>query len=363
VHKLKLAFIDLAYHARTKSTLFIRELLEGSFEITVFYDTSAEGGARPSPCEIDAGNFDIVLFFQVSPLDYVDTLRCRNLVFIPMYDEFGLADAGAAYHYRDMAFINFSSTVHESLLRRGGRGVFLRYYPDPRSLAAASFKNGTGLFFWRRTDAIGWKTVRALVGGDPRAFPIHYHTASDPGCKPDSISADDQSRFGIIYSDWFGSKAEYLDAVAKRRFFVAPRIKEGIGFSFLEAMAMGRVVLAHAAPTMSEYIEDGVNGYLFDATRPKRLDLSMAERVGQEARNTALAGWEAWEERKHEIIEYVESLAASAHSPLLERERYQRLHRAYKIESAFSIARLAIAWPLRRIVRAMRRVLEARRGA
>ena len=50
----------------------------------------------------------------------------------------------------------------------------------------------------------------------------------------------------------------------KSTIYIASRPYEGIGMSFLEAMADGRCVVAHDNTTHNEYIEHGKNGFLFD---------------------------------------------------------------------------------------------------
>jgi glycosyltransferase involved in cell wall biosynthesis len=58
------------------------------------------------------------------------------------------------------------------------------------------------------------------------------------------------------------SRDEYLLATSAANVFLAPRAAEGIGLTFLEAMARGGAVIAYDAPTMNEYIRNGDNGIL-----------------------------------------------------------------------------------------------------
>ncbi len=44
-------------------------------------------------------------------------------------------------------------------------------------------------------------------------------------------------------------------------FHIAPKQEEGIGMTFLEAMTIGKIVIAKKAPTMNEYIIHGCNGF------------------------------------------------------------------------------------------------------
>ena len=65
MNKQSLAFVDHSYHKRTKSTYFLRDILEKEFFITDLWDETWEGGGMP-PIE-SINKFDYVLFFQVLP--------------------------------------------------------------------------------------------------------------------------------------------------------------------------------------------------------------------------------------------------------------------------------------------------------
>jgi glycosyltransferase involved in cell wall biosynthesis len=73
------------------------------------------------------------------------------------------------------------------------------------------------------------------------------------------------------------TRDEFLEATASANLVVAPRNAEGVGLTFLEAMARGCCVFGYDAPTMNEYISDGNNGVLF-RLRESRLR-SAARRV------------------------------------------------------------------------------------
>ena len=72
---------------------------------------------------------------------------------------------------------------------------------------------------------------------------------------------------------------EYRKLIRGPGLVLAPRFKEGIGMSFLEAMAMGKVVIAHNDATMDEAIEHSRNGWLADLHQPTRLDAAALRRL------------------------------------------------------------------------------------
>ena len=96
--------------------------------------------------------------------------------------------------------------------------------------------------------------------------------------------------------------------IRQKGIYVAPRDLEGIGMSFLEAMAMGKAVIAVDNPTMNEYIEDGKTGYLFDLKNPKKIDLSNIEQVQKNAFDFMREGRKKWEKDKEKIIDFIKKI-------------------------------------------------------
>jgi glycosyltransferase involved in cell wall biosynthesis len=109
--------------------------------------------------------------------------------------------------------------------------------------------------------------------------------------------------------------------IAASALYVAPRFHEGIGLSFLEAMAMGRCVIAVNNPTMNEYIIDGENGFLYDISSPAPIALS-PEKIRNIQQNTIKYmqdGRNRWEKDKSLILDWLEQ-KPSANKKLLKRK-------------------------------------------
>jgi hypothetical protein len=103
----------------------------------------------------------------------------------------------------------------------------------------------------------------------------------------------------------FLPKDEYFDLVNGCGIFVAPRTKEGIGLSFLEAMARGACVVAYDSPTMSEYIVHGVTGWLFSESSSSPLPASSVAAIGRAAHQQVVAGRAKWELQVESMLDYV----------------------------------------------------------
>lgn len=134
----------------------------------------------------------------------------------------------------------------------------------------------------------GWK----LFADYPLEL-LHVHKALDP--QQSFIVPEKQYARKTEYSDWYEHKEDMMNDIAGCAFYVAPREKEGIGMSFLEAMAMGRAVIAPNQATMNEYIKDGENGYLYDLGNPEPLMLKDVRKVQKNCRNYIKTGYARWQ--------------------------------------------------------------------
>ena len=108
----------------------------------------------------------------------------------------------------------------------------------------------------------------------------------------------------IIRDVKFDSQDKYLELLKKSNIYIAPRKIEGIGISFLEAMAMGMVVIAYNNGTMNEYIKHDYNGYLFNS-KEYHIDFENIETVVNNSKTMAQNGWIKWEKDKNLISDFI----------------------------------------------------------
>jgi glycosyltransferase involved in cell wall biosynthesis len=132
---------------------------------------------------------------------------------------------------------------------------------------------------------------------------MHIHKTPDPG--EAFIPPSEDSPIEYRYSTWFPQKEDMQKEMERSAYYISPRKKEGIGMSFLEAMAMGRCVLAHDHATMNEYIEHGKTGFLFDLEKPEAFDIKDVRAIQRDAYQFICEGHAAWEKEKHKIADWV----------------------------------------------------------
>jgi glycosyltransferase involved in cell wall biosynthesis len=88
--------------------------------------------------------------------------------------------------------------------------------------------------------------------------------------------------------------------------------------SFLEAMALGRCVIALDMPTMNEYIRHGENGLLYDVDEPLPLPPMREDEVRamqEAARRSMAAGRVRWERDRQDICRWIEEKYAAEVGP------------------------------------------------
>lgn len=299
--KKKLLYIDLSFHQKTKSSQFLAAYLSSFYDIDFFYvDSVYEPGVDYS-LEIAKKAYDTVLFFQVIPDEAnLKKITHPNVIFVPMYDTVaGWPDENWLY-LKQLKIISFSKTISEKLARLGFQQVFyLQYFPKP-----GIFQPGKAdeIFFWQRLTAIHFNIIKQFV---LPAYKIHLHFALDPGQTGTMPEPDDIQKYHITFSTWFENKEEMEALLKDKAIYIAPRFLEGIGMSFLDAMATGKAVMAFDQPTMNEYIQDHQTGYLF-STQFKTLDFSDLREVQARSYESILDGYEIYLKRLPMIVDFMQ---------------------------------------------------------
>jgi glycosyltransferase involved in cell wall biosynthesis len=74
---------------------------------------------------------------------------------------------------------------------------------------------------------------------------------------------------------------------------------------FIEAMAMGKVVVATNHPTMNEYIVNGVNGILFNINDLKPVNFLDSKNIANNARKFAFNSYNNWEKTKMDLVSWI----------------------------------------------------------
>jgi lipopolysaccharide biosynthesis glycosyltransferase len=304
INSRKIAYIGHSYHKKTKSTEFLIDYLKEFFEVEVTLDESWQGKPFSDLSFIDESYLGVIFFQVLPPKEIYEKIRNENIIHFPMYDQSGGLQFDFWNGYPGLKIVNFSKTLHEKLKKWKFESMYVQYFPDLKEFMPG---NSNEVFFWQRLTKFNINTIANLF--DDGNFKIHIHRGIDPEQKYIQPSQEDEKKFNITYTDWFETREEMLQKtgglIKQKGIYVAPRELEGIGMSFLEAMAMGKAVVAADNPTMNEYIKHGENGYLFDLQNPKSIDFSEIEKVQKNAYEFMREGRRKWEEDKQKIIEFI----------------------------------------------------------
>ena len=300
--KKRLLYIGMEFHVRTRSVDFLLELFGTKYEIVrCDIDFSLEDPYSQLSL-IEDKKFDVLVCLQVVPpfrlLEREFTFR--NKVYFPMYDACpSIKKPEKWYFFRDFQIISFSKTLGDGLKSIGFCSHSIQYFPKP--IHCDDLGEPDSLFFWNRNEKINLNTVACLFSSSGLKK-VHVHKVLDPGRK--FIDSERAKSFKLSFSDWYETKEEMLKDIQTAAFYMAPRKKEGIGMSFLEAMAMGRCVIAPDYPTMNEYIKHGETGYLYDFKKPKNLQIKNIREMQKNVIQYMEKGYEKWESRKVDILKW-----------------------------------------------------------
>ena len=304
----KIAFIDHSFHKKSRATLFLVNILKKYYQVHLFWDESWIGGPGVDWNELKKKKYYAAIFFQmIYPSEQLYLLPIDNIIIAPMYDA---ANKPAEFwlRYKKIKFLNFSKTLHERLETLGLVTAYFQYFvPTNKERYCKDRSAKLKGFFWQRTNKLTWNQIKRLV--NTRYFSkIHIHAAVDPpGYEIIEPSEEELKNYNITISAWLEDKEEYLRLISNYNVFFCPRLYEGIGMSFIEAMAMGMCVVGPDNPTMNEYIKNNETGFLYDANNPVPIDFSNAIDIGMNAIKYIEDGYAKWITREKDVIEFIET--------------------------------------------------------
>ena len=287
---MNVAFVDTDQHGSTRSTRFIIDLLQAEYGPIRVLES------RWRWIELPKQEWDLVVFLQHLPERLLlDSVTIRRVVLVPMYDDCSTDEAFWSTYRHDCAVLSFCRALSEPLEQWGHRVHRAQYFPPVPAESVDWSEGARSAFFWPRKPNLGWPVARRLLANWSWQD-VHLHfDGTFTADRTRDITAADRARFPIRQTSWFADPREFRRNLMHSQVFLAPRSAEGIGMAFLEAMAAGMFVLAPDRPTMNEYIESGVNGFLYDPDAPAPPAWKHARKLGEAARTSIREGRNQWE--------------------------------------------------------------------
>lgn len=300
----KALFIDHLFHRKTRSADFFVDILRTGFSVETHYLSPEK---QPDESVLDAAaSADVVILWQMDFLAPVFLSMGKPVIVIPMFDgSGGMPDIHWLFAHK-ARFFNFCLALNERIRMAGGKTMLLRYFPEAAEEDKLPRFDELHAFFWqRRPDhGVDFKLVDTLLGNELDS--LHVHNVADiPGNYSPKPRAD--ATYKYSHSNWFKDKADYAKCLGRANVFIAPRVAEGIGMALLEAMAQGKLVLAHGAPTNSEYVSNWANGILFNKDHPSPISVrSQAAQIAKLGWRTVVEGRKQWLASHPAILEWIE---------------------------------------------------------
>lgn len=300
--KKRLLYIGHYYHQKTKSADFMIRLLRERYEVEILILKKNDPPYKN--LKTYAGNYHLLVCWQFLPAIKIvgKYINYKHAIFFPMADSHpGILKIEKWHQSRKLQIICFSSSLHQQLKYEGFSSHYFQYFPPPNPVD--DLGDAESAFFWKRSKRITFDTV-AKLSQSSNIKKVHIHNVPDPGT-PLTLP-DDSDTLTYTFSYWFEHKEELINLIKKSAYYIAPRINEGIGMSFLDAMAMGRCVIASNATTMNEYIQHGVNGLLYDVNDPPSIGTVDVREMQQNALATIQLGHEQWNLSIPELMNLLE---------------------------------------------------------
>lgn len=297
----KIIFIAHSYHKKTHSYDFIVDYLKEFYDVELLFDEKWETGKEIDWASLNE-DYKAVVIFQMFPETQEDfeKITNKNIVYLPMYDQVEKWNFRCWHACKNIKIVSFSSTLHKKLKKFGFNSIYVQYFIEPKEFSPGKEDE---VFFWQRHTKININTLKKIFKNSD--VKIHIHKAIDPGQNFVQPTKEDETKFKITYSEWFDTKAQMQDFIKSKGIYVAPRYLEGIGMSFLEAMAAGKLVIANNKPTMNEYIKNGKTGILCNFRFPRALEIKDIKEIQQNTYNYAKEGYEKWLVERANIIDLI----------------------------------------------------------
>ncbi len=357
---MRIAYCDHSFHQKTESTLFLPSLLqEKGLDVDFFWDSSWNGG--PSVEFQQLMPYDAIIIFQAIPKKLPECVarQHKNVTFIPMLDQFGIA-RGPLFDLRDFwkpfrgsKILSFSTAVHAIAVSNGLASECYKYMPpsiaSKENALEVKAEDCLKVFYWaRRPSDISIPVVCQLLSGIKNRLNIHVHLSVDPG---EHEISEDEARSAFAWceslkiSRWFADKKDLINAVRDCDIYIAPRFEEGIGQSFLEALSAGLCIVAPDNGTMNEYLIDGVNGLLYNPRHPMPLVVTDIRTLKRNAWITSDSLRRQWISRQDQVIDFLIRPSAECYSS---EHKYHSVSMGHDVDISDGI-RSTLKWAYRRI--------------
>jgi len=256
---MNIAFVGHPAHRWSKSADFFLDKLRTLGPVTCVYPD--EISVVTDLKELLDSNYDSYVFWQFDFLAYAFVAAGKNVIVIPMVD--GSASYGSNHWeaLKASKVICFSSSLFQYLGRYDLQRFHIQYFPDAAQYSSPDDSRTT--YWWHRgqpNEGLIQSVSNFLSSNSSRKIKLRLDEGYSRSENSQALrKLQEQNKIEFVYPS---NREEHLEQIKNADSLIAPRPAEGIGHGFLEALALGRPVIATDFPTMNEYIQHLSNGIL-----------------------------------------------------------------------------------------------------
>jgi len=257
-----------------------------------------------------------VIFFQIIPPAEILLDNLVDVVWIPMWDSMvNFSQKWWDTLPKSLRIVAYSDVVSKMATQAGLRCLIVRYFPNPDQFEVANHEKEKTLMYRNRTGLVNEDCLAQLcetLGIEH----LYFRPKTDPQFSHKFYTLPSRVGGAIITSIETNSVDEYQQYVQRATHFIAPRLTEGIGLTFLDAFSAGKVVIAANCASMNEYITHKYSGILLDSNMEhnylkinhqnwrelKRVDNIS---IGIHARQSAVEGYNHWHLNLNELAKFI----------------------------------------------------------
>jgi hypothetical protein len=257
IRKPLLAFVDHPFHVKTRSSVFIREILKKKYTVKNFWSENIH-----YKCLV---KFEYIFFWQsFISFNNLKKLEKKKIVWAPMYDALTNFDKNIfkiCKIFNNVKVLSFSDEISKICRKEKIKFLNLKYMIRPLKV---DFSNKINIFFWYRGEIKITDWITNLNKYDYNK--IYYYNLPDPSYSSEKLSREfkDKYKIKVINGNYKISNKIYLNIVKNCQVYICPRKKEGIGLSIIEAMSLGKYMIGYNRNTLNQYIKNNKLGLFID---------------------------------------------------------------------------------------------------
>jgi hypothetical protein len=297
-NKEKLLYIGHFFHEKTKSANFFTKILEKNYLIKKNYFGQYQINK--------VKKYKNIIFCQNFPSVYeLIHLKNSKIVWVPMYDSLSNLDPNVwriCSFFPNIKILSFSKKINELCIKNNLSYFYLRFFLKPIKNTNL-LKKKIKILFWYRgqikfNDWINYVNLNEIER-------IYYYQLIDPFYKKENFTKKEiiKYKLRIIKGSFRSSKKKFIKLVKQCDVFVAPRKKEGIGMSFIEAISRSKYILAFNNSTMKDYIKNKKIGYLINKNNFSKINPNYIKNYSDYRFKYAVKIYKEWTIKKKKILE------------------------------------------------------------